>query len=49
MDQLIALLLVLVSLGAALIAVIGPLVGLIIMVGRYFRSLWRGPFPENKI
>ncbi|HEX7018203.1 MAG TPA: hypothetical protein VF209_04835 [Patescibacteria group bacterium] len=46
MDQLIILLIVISALGAAAIAIVGPFLGLLILVIRYLQKLWRGPLPE---
>jgi hypothetical protein len=47
MEQLVILLIVISALGAALVAILGPFLGLLIFVIRYLQKLWRGPFPED--
>lgn len=47
MDQLIIVLIVLSAVGAAAIAIIGPFLGLLIMVIRYLQKLWWGPIDEK--
>lgn len=44
MDQLIIVMLVVSTIGAAVVALIEPVLGLLIVLKQYLEKLWRGPF-----